>query len=351
MQIQNIKNKNITVKKEGKVSQKTPNFKGFTEVMMDNVFLNKALFDLTGSDIPWVAMANNKDERRERINRAALSVGMIFISPLIILPFVNRFAMKNIVGLTSKFNSKNYNAIRLSNEYLVNKEKTMEGLQKLSKNSLSNELQRFYYKYILKKPLPELKIDSKSLLESVNGDSELLRKKIIIAKNIVLGSDFMIIMGSFGHVGFYNNRQTKNKTGQDGFAAELKMADKEIIEKRAAEYKKNERMRYGIFFASLAGLVVGLPLAIKHGLSSSNNNIFKKIGKHFDYQDAIFMKRLPMALSFVGAHFGVFMASRNNTERKDNGIRSSTALSIFFLGDILLTSLLGKISDRMFGTK
>ena len=308
---------------------KSPQFRGFTEMVMGNIFLNKALFDLTSSDIPWVVMANNKEERRERINRSALSVGMVFVSPLIILPFVNRFAMKSIVKLSSKFASKEYNAIKLSNKHLVSAEKTKAGLEELSK---------------------ELKIDFKPVIDSVGGDYDKLRKKISTAKNIVLGTDLMLIAGSFGHIGFFNAWQTKKKTGQNGYSAELKMADKEVIEKRAAKYKKSEKARYLAFLAGLAGLTVAMPIAIKRGLTSSKVNKFsefvKKHSDKFDYKDAIFMSRLPMALSFLAAHFGIFMASRNNTERKDNIIRSSATLSIFFLGDILLASVLGRLSDK-----
>lgn len=304
-------------------------FRGFTDLVMGNIFLNKALFDLTSSDIPWVVMANNKEERRERINRSALSVGMVFVSPLIILPFVNRFAMKNIVKLTPGFASKQYNAIKLSNKNLVSAEKTKAGLEELSK---------------------ELKIDFAPIVEKVGGDYDKLRNKISIAKNVVLGADLMLIAGSFGHIGFFNAWQTKKKTGQNGYSAELKMADKEVIEKRAEKFKKNEKFRYGAFLIALAGLVVALPVVIKHGINSKSVNKFntfiKKHGDKFDYKDAIFMSRLPMALSFLTAHFGIFMASRNNTERKDNLIRSSATLSIFFLGDILLASVLGRLSDK-----
>mgnify|MGYP001809650159 CR=1 FL=1 len=307
----------------------TPKFNGFTELVMGKVFFNKALFDLTSSDIPWVVMANNKEERRERINRSVLSVGMVFVSPLIALPFINRFALKNVTKLTSKFWSKEYNVIKLSNEYLTNPEKTKKGLEQLSK---------------------KLNIDFKPVLDRVGGDYDKLRKKLATAKNIVLGSDIMLIAGSFGHIGFFNAWQTEKKTGQTGFSAELKMADKEVIEKRAADFKKREKLRYGAFLGVLAGSAVGLPMAIKHGLTTSKVNKFttliKKHGSKFDYNDAIYMELLPMAISFVAAHFGVFMASRNNTERKDNLIRSSASLSIFFLGDILLSSILGRISDK-----
>lgn len=308
-------------------------FVGFSDMVMGNIFLNKALFDLTSSDIPWVVMANNKEERRERINRSALSIGMVFVSPLLALPFVNRFAMKNIVKLSPEFFSKQYNAIKLSNKHLVSAEKTKVGLEELSK---------------------ELKINFKPIIDSVGGDFNKLRSKISTAKNIVLGADLMLIAGSFGHIGFFNAWQTRKKTGQNGYSAELKMADKEIIEKRAEKLKKTEKFRYAAFLAGLAGLTVAMPMAIKHGLTSSNSGKFgdfvKKHAEKFDYKDAIFMSRLPMALSFLTAHFGIFMASRNNTERKDNIIRSSSTLSIFFLGDILLASILGRLSDKYLNT-
>lgn len=315
------------------IKSNKPSFGGFTEMVMGNVFLNKALFDLTSSDIPWVVMANNKEERRERINRSALSVGMVFISPLIVLPFINRFAMKNIVKLTPKFNSKQWHAIKLQNMDLTSAEKTKAGLKKLEN---------------------ELKTDFNEIIKNVGGDYNKLRSKISIAKNIVLGTDLMMVAGSFGHIGFFNAWQTKKKTGQNGFAAELKMANKDVIENRAEKYKKTERLRYAAFLTGLAGLTIALPAAIKHGLTSQKTSklstFIKKHADKFNYKDAIFMSRLPMALSFLTAHFGIFMASRNSTERKDNLIRSSSTLSIFFLGDLLLASILGRISDKYLKT-
>lgn len=310
------------------------NFKGFSDLVMGNIFLNKALFDLTSSDIPWVIMANNKEERRERINRSALSIGMVFVSPLIVLPFINRFTMKNIVGLTSKFNSKEWHAIKLSNKDLISAEKIKTGLENLSK---------------------ELKINFKPIIDKVGGDYDKLRSKVSTAKNIVLGTDLMLIAGSFGHIGFFNAWQTKQKTRQNGYSAELKMADKEVIEKRAEKYKKTEKLRYAAFLSSLLYLTVAIPAALKRGLVSpvgcKFGDFVKKHATKFDYKDAIFMSRLPMALSFLTAHFGIFMASRNSTERKDNLIRSSSTLSIFFLGDILLASILGGLSDKFLKTK
>lgn len=316
-----------------------PTFKGIspyniTARLEDNVLLNKALFDVTGSDAPWVIMANNKQERRERLNRAGLSFGLIFVSPLLILPFINRFAMKNAAKLTTKLFSDQYNAIKLSNKFLSNKEATEKGLNELSK---------------------ELKIDFKPIIDGAGKDFEKLRKQIIKAKNIVLATDFLLVAGTFGHIGFFNNWQTKKKTGQKGYSAEMEMADKSVVEKRAAKYEKTGKLRYGVFLTTLAGLAVGLPLAIKQGLTTTKtgkfNDFVKKHAQKFDYTDAIFMKRWPLALSLAAAHVGVCLASRNQTELKDNSIRSSASYAIFFGGDILLASVLGQLSDKIFKTK
>lgn len=340
-----------------KSNQQNPKFRGLTELMMDNVFLNKTLFDLTGSDIPWVVMANNKEERRERINRASLSVGLIFLPPLLILPFVNKFAMNKIVKLTSEFSSKNYNAIRLSNKYLSSAEKTKEGLQELAnQKTFSNELRDMYYKYIKRKPVPEDKLEVPELMKHVDEkDYDKLRKKISTAKSIVMAADLLLIAGVFGHIGFYNNWQTEKKTGQIGYSAELKMADKEVIEGRAAKYKRNEKIRYGAFLTALAGICVGVPALIKHGVTTQKagiiSNFIKKHCEKLDYKDTIFMKRFALFMSFLAAHTGIFLASRNKTERKDNSIRSINTLILFFMGDLLLASGLGRLSDRFLKTK
>lgn len=344
-----------------KSNQQNPKFRGFSDLMMDNVFLNKTLFDLTGSDIPWVIMANNKEERRERINRASLSVGLIFLPPLLILPFVNKFAMNKIVKLTTEYSSKNYNAIRLSNKYLSSAEKTKEGLEELAKQkTFSNELRDMYYKYIKRKPAPEEKLDIKELLQNVKGETsnekyDQLRKKISTAKNIVMSADLLLIAGVFGHIGFYNNWQTEKKTGQIGYSAEMKMADKEVIEGRAAKYKRNEKIRYGAFLATLAGVCVGVPTLIRHGVLTNKtgkiSNFIKKHCEKLDYKDTIFMKRFALFMSFLAAHTGIFLASRNKTERKDNAIRSINTLILFFCGDLLLASGLGRLSDKFLKTK
>lgn len=319
-------------------------FRGITPYSLtagleSNVLLNKAIFDITGSDIPWVIMANNDEERRERINRGLLSVMMVFISPIVALPFVNRFGMRYVSKLTPKFLHEQYNAVKLSNEFLTDAQKTETGLADLAKE--------------LKKK--NINLDIPALLEKAGGSYDNLRKKIINAKSIVLGFDMLMVAGVFGHIGFYNDWQTKRKTGQSGFSAEFEMADKKIVEERAKKQERIKKYKYAGFLTALAASGVALPLAVRHGLITTNKTKFAKYiksrGEIFDYKDAIFMSRWPMAISFITAHIGVFLASRNKSEMKDNAIRSSTAISIFFLGDLLLASILGQLSDKFLNTK
>lgn len=304
--------------------------------MENNVLMNKALFDLAGSDVPWVVMANNKEERRERTNRAMLSFGLIFISPLVILPLVNRASMKYIAKLTPKLMAKEYNAIRLSNKHLINTQKTEAGLAALERK----------YKG---------KVNFDSLKEKADGDFEKIRLGIIKAKNAVLAADFLLVGGAFGSIGFFNAHQTKKKTGQSGYSAEMEMADKSVVEKRARKYEKTAGLRLGTFLTLLGGLIVGVPLAMKHGLSSNKatkfNSFVKKHAKKLDYVDAIFAKRWAMALSLAVAQSGICLASRNKTELKDNAIRSSVGFAIFFGGDLLLARLFSNLSDKLFKTK
>lgn len=323
----------LTPKNQQEQSFRSSALLNATANLEERVFLNKALLDICGSDIPNVVMANNGQERRERFNRASLGFFLAFMSPFLTLPIANRFAMKRIAKLTPKFFSKESKAIGLSNKFLINAEETKKGLSKLSEHT---------------------KTDFQRLLEKVGGDYEKLRCNIIKAKTSVIAFDIAITSGALGGIGFINNYLTKKKTGQSGFSAEFKMADKETIEKRASTYEKNKKYRVATFIAGV-GLISSLPFAIKKGLSSNKINKFtnfiKKHADKFDYNDSILMKRLPLFLTCFGGYLGVSMASRNKTELKDNVTRATFSNITFFGGDILFASLLGRLSDKLLKTQ
>ena len=314
-----------------------PNFKGNPVVGLatyldERVLLGKAVLDVTALDAPQIIMANNGQERREKFNKASFSFALGYLSPLVTLPLTNRLGMKYIAKLTKSFTAKDANLIQLSNKYLVNAEETKKGVELLSK---------------------KLKTDYKPILDKVDGDYEVLRKKLINAKNSVLAFDLFFTSASIGCVGFFNNWQTKRKTKQDGYSAEFSMADKDIVEKRAESYKKKEPLRKATWLGILTALTLS-PLLIKKGLTSQNatkfNNYIKKIAPKFDYTDGIFMSRLPFFMSAIGLYSGITLASRNQTELKDTTIRSTASTIAYFGGDILIGSILGRLSDKYLKT-
>lgn len=347
MQVQNINNKS-------KNSFKASGFYNTTAELENNIILSRAIVDLAGCDVPWVIMANNNQERIERARRYAIVFVLAFISPMLLVPALNRVAMKHCAKLTKSLFSNNHKAIHLSNEFLVNVEKTKVGLEELAKHTEMGPFEKWYNKLRGKKSV-EQKLNLKELLDESNQSYEELRKKLINTKNKVLCADFLLNGIPLGAMGFINNYLTKKKTGQAGYSAELKMADKKIIEKRADNYEKNKNKRYAAFAALSLGISTSLPLITKFGLSSSSKTGFaefvKKHANLMDYKSGIYMGRIPFLALMIMNHGGLLIASRNKTEAKDTAIRMGAADTIFFGGDLLLASFFANFSDRVFSTK
>ncbi len=299
-----------------------------TSFIEERVLLNKALID-GAKDVSTVLQTNNKFERTERIRRFGLIWSLAFLTPFVTLPLTNRLAMKHIAKLSPEYFSKENNLIKLSNKYLQNSDLTKEGIEKLSK-----------------------KCDFGVFSNNKNHNFEEIRKKIINAKTSVLAFDCLFTAGTAGSIGFLNRYITRKKTGKDGYSAEFNMADSESIEKRAEKYKKTEKLRNYIFIAAL-GLLTASPLLIKKGLNSKGKfaDFVKRHADKFDYNDGIFMKRLPFFIMTLVTDVGLMCSSRNKTELKDNAIRLSASQSAFFGGDIVIGSALAAASDKLFKTE
>lgn len=312
----------------------TLNFKnaGVAAFLEENVMLNKALLDAS-VDVPFVCFANNDIERRERLRRVSVNYTLCFLSPFLTLPLTNRLAMRYIAKLTPKIFAKESSLIHISNKYLKDKEALKEGIKLLSEKE---------------------KTDYSKIIQSCGGDFEKLRKKIINAKNAVLGFDFLFSAGSVSGMAFLNNKITKDNTKMDGYSAEMELADKDTVEKRARKYKASEPIRKGITIG-LIGALTAFPLIINKGLASKKTTGFagfiKKHAHQFDYTRGIFMKRLPLLMFLTTGMTGVALASRNQTELKNNLLLNGSGLAVYFGGDILINSLLARFSDKFLKTK
>ena len=329
-------------------------FYNTTRELDSSVMLSRGLIDTFGCTIPWLIMANNDTERQEKTRRYLINYVLVWLTPFVTLPLSNRFAMKHIAKLTKSFWSNNHKAMIISNKFLKDKDLMMPELQKMADKTNRYPLESLFNRFFPKKKYAQ-KIDIKELLKSVDGDTEKLRQKLIKAKNAVFVSDCIFTFGSGATVLFLNNEITRKKTGQAGFSAEMGMADKETVEKRAESYEKNKKKKY----LAAAGLTVftalGMSLAAFATLYSKNpNKIVQKLrngSRWFDYNKGIYMSRLPFFLgntSFVGVNL---LAGRNNTERKDLAIRQCIGDAVFFGGDLLLASVFTNMCDRIFGTK
>lgn len=328
-------------------------FYNVTRELDASVPLSRAVVDLVGCDIPWVLMANNKEEKKEKARKLFTIFAIAWLSPFITLPLSNRFAMKYVGKLTNKFWSNSHKAIHISNQYLKNSDDMMKGLEKLSKKTTSGPLEALYNKISKRKYKQGIDIDA--LLKSCGGDKELLRKKLIKSKNAVLFSDCIFSFGTIGAFPFINNEITYKESGQKGFSAEMSMADKKIVEKRAQEYEKSKKYKYAAF-GTLVGLTsLGLSLASYGALISKKSgrliSNLKNSSKYFDYNKGIYMSRLPLVIGSIVTQTGYMLASRNSTERKDNFIRYSLSDAVFFGGDLLMASLLYNASDKLLKTK
>lgn len=324
------------------------NFYNVTSNVQQNVVLNRALID-AGGIFPWLIQCNNKEERTERIINLSTFFGFAFVAPVINVPAANRIAMR-CQGLTDGLLDNNHKAIQLSNEFLTKDDKLLKGLDLYNKDKkfASSPIERLFGKN-------SKQINVDKLLKKCQDNPELLRKRLVYAKNLVLFSDLVITGVTLGSLGFLNNYLTKKRTGKSGFSAELNMADSKIIEQRSEKYERNKKFN----MTKLAGIIMlisaGTPFIMNKGMISKNKNKFtefiKNHAKYTDYTKGIFMSRFVMLLGIIMNMCGLLLASRNETERKDWLIRCLVTNPIFLGGDLVTASLISNTCDKLFKTK
>ena len=340
-------------------SKQNPAFKNrfynATRELDSSVMLSRALVDACGCTIPWIIMANNKTERKEKSRRFLFDYAIAYMSPFLALPLLNRFSSRYIGKLTKSFWSNNHKAIHISNEFLKDSNSMIKELERMSGKTDKNPIIEELYNKINPKKKYSQKLNIDELLQSAGGDKEKLRRKIITSKNTVFALDCLSTFGILGSVPFVNNEITKKNTGQSGFSAEMNMADKEIVEKRAEKHEKNKKKKYLAYWASMCVTTLIMSLTAFSALKSKNSNkiiqSLKNNAKLFDYNKGIYIARLPFFIGFMLTTLANVLAARNSTERKDIAIRQGVGSAVFFGGDLLLSSIFTNLSDRLFGTK
>lgn len=219
-----------------KESFRSGQFVNASAYLEKNIVLNRAIIDMCGCDIPWVVMANNKQERIEKAIRYSIVFAIGFLSPILTLPFSNRIAMRSFSKLTDSFFSNNHKALHLSNEFLTSDKKMMEGLKELSEKTVASPVERLLA-WLKIKPVKPQVLDVADLVKKA-GSEKQLREILINKKNGVLCSDLIFSCMTLGSVNFINNHLTAKRAGQKGFSAEFNMAEKKIVKKERTTTKK-----------------------------------------------------------------------------------------------------------------
>lgn len=331
----------VNIQAENNNKKQLPFKNSFFNVMTkvdSNILLNKGITDLGGFVVPQAVMSNNKDESFERVFKSLLYFVFTFVSPIVLLPLINKRALQ-------------------SSKILGNLKNEQKRILEVSKEYLAKDAE--YMKQGIKLTAKKLFSDEKKFNQTIenHANPEELRKKLINAHTKIQTVDFLLTNLMVASIPWLGNLVTKYRTNRSGYSGTYKMADEDFTKKAAEKRNKTKKIRQvaTLALAILPGVVIP-PLAKKGMLNpQSNNKIiqwFNKNANKFDYKDAIYMSRLTALTMWVTSdYFPYQLACRDKYEYRDTVIRGTSIGLVFWGGDLLLKNVFSKVSDKFFGTK
>lgn len=316
--------------------------------IQSNATLNRATMETFGVEIPYIIMANNKDERVERSFRACFFIIASFLAPLVSMPTLNKMFLKK-EGLLEHPEEKHI--LQISKEYLAKNEKFMlEGIEKTKEELKNTKKEKFknvslHFENILKR-FPEDK------------SKEILRQKLIkVHKNVFL-ADFLIASMCAISVPWVANYLTEKRTKRIGYVGEFKIADSNYTDKMAEKHKKLKKTKIGISVAIPVLVASGLSNMIKKSMLHPEEKL-GKIGRYlkrninmFDYKNAIYMSKMGyLAVMYAGDLPAYMLACRDKHELKMRTTAWAFILVALFGGDFALNNMVGRACDKHLGTQ
>ena len=303
-----------------------------------NILLNKGITDIGGFVIPQAIMSNNKDESVERVFKSLLYFIFTFISPFLLLPFINKYALKSN-KILENLSGKEKKIIEVPKKYLTQgTDKMLEGIKKTAHNIFGDENK--FNPIIEKFP-----------------DKEELRKKLINAHTEILFTDFLTTNLMVASIPWLGNALTKYRTKCSGYSGTYKMADEEFTRKAAEKHNKTKNLRQAATLGLAILPALTIPFALRKGMlngSSGNNKILKWFNKNaseFDYKNSIYMSRLTALIMWLTSdYFPYQLACRDKYEYRDTVIRGTSIGLVFWGGDLFLKNTFSKFSDKVFKT-
>jgi len=305
-----------------------------------NILMNKGITDIGGFVIPQAIMSNNKDEAIERVFKSFLYFGFTFLSPFVLLPYINKHSLKFSTKLKNA-NKDELKILEVSKKYLVKDAQYMkEGFRKTAK-AIFNDENKF-----------------NSVLERYT-DHEALRKDLIGAHSKILRTDFISTNLMVASIPWLGNALTKYRTNRSGYSGTYNLADEEFTRKSAQKHDKSKHLRQLLTLGAALSPGVIIPFALKKGMLVGNyktgnkiTDLFNRNAQKFDYKNAMFMSRATALTMWITSDYIPYqLACRDKYELKDNTIRGGCIGLVFWGGDLVLKKLFAKTSDKLLGTK
>jgi len=318
-----------------------PAFKGLgsiTHSIQSNTLMNRAFLSVFGFSIPFAFNANSKAERNERYINSVWYTAVAFLSPILILPFINKQVLKK-GGIVKKLKDKGVDILKVSKEYL-NKDasKMMEGIKKKGKEL---GLQKEFDELLEKFP-----------------DKEKLRKKLIDCHKNIFKWDFLTTSVAVTANPWITNIYTRLATGRTGYAGEFEMTDKNYTKKQTVNHEKNRYKKMIVSFAIAIAPALIIPGFLAKAMKKNPANLkglskwINQNAQKFDYKDAKYMSLLTYATMWTTGDYPTYLlACRDKHELKYKAISNFILGAFYFAGDKILNSLTGRAFDRFKGTK
>lgn len=317
-----------------------------TSMIQDNTVLNKAILSLIGFQIPYCLSANNKTEQKERVVQGSWFMGVSYLAPFVLLPFVNRRVLLKS-GITDSLKDKGVAIIRVSKDYLnADTNKMVQGIKetarKLEEQKEFKGISEHFDRILEKFP-----------------DKEQLRQKLIKAHKDIFKYDFIFtsVLGGAA-MPWISNFYTELTTGRKGYSGEFEMADRNYTDKMASTHEKYKyhKLALSVALAVLPAFII--PQKLAKSMSKNINELkgvskfLNKNAKLFDYKDGKFMSLLTYAAIWTFGDFPTYLlATRDRNELEYLAISRSIVGLSFFGGELALSNWLGRTFDKVFKTK
>jgi len=311
--------------------------------VQNNAVLNRGLMESLGIEIPYSLMANNKDERIERLSRAVCFILGSFVAPVITMPLINRVVLNKVI---KDIKPEEKVVLKVSKKYLT------KGADYMIKgfNKTKSEIE----KNIKHKNQAESFTD---VLIKYKGREEELRQKLIKAHQHIFSLDFLVASWLVVSNHWVNNYFTEKRTKRSGYVGEFKMAEENYTDKMAENHEKTKKIKMCASYLIAAASAVLFPrLLAKSTLLPADRlnpitKFFKNSAHHFDYKNSIYASQAALfSVMLLGDTPSFIMSCRDKHETK----YKTTGLAFMFLmlfgGEPLLNNMTGRFSDKHFGT-